>query len=84
MLTDAGWSRKGNNNLTKRKDNKMLENTQNQTMESFMGSFGIVPMTTIKDEGLLSFKNCKDRILNNISQEKSVSYTLYYTMGTTC
>ena len=44
----------------------MLENTQNQTMESFMGSFGIVPMTTIKDEGLLSFKNCKERILNMI------------------
>ena len=44
----------------------MLENTQNQTMESFMGSFGIVPMTTIKDEGLLSFKNCKDRILKMI------------------
>ena len=42
----------------------MLENTQ--TMESFMGSFGIVPMTTLKDEGLLSFKNCKDRILKMI------------------
>ena len=42
----------------------MLENTQ--TMESFMGSFGIVPMTTLKDEGLLSFKNCKDRILDMI------------------
>ena len=42
----------------------MLENTQ--TMESFMGSFGIVPMTTLKDEGLLSFKNCKDRILSMI------------------
>ena len=44
----------------------MLENTQTQTMESFMGSFGIVPMTTLKDEGLLSFQNCKDRILKMI------------------
>ena len=42
----------------------MLENTQ--TMESFMGSFGIVPMTTLKDEGLLSFDNCKKRILDMI------------------
>lgn len=42
----------------------MLENTQ--TIESFMGSFGIVPMTTFKDEGLLSFQNCKDRILKMI------------------
>ena len=42
----------------------MLENTQ--TIESFMGSFGIVPMTTLKDEGLLSFQNCKDRILKMI------------------
>ena len=42
----------------------MLENTE--TMESFMGSFGIVPMTTLKDEGLLSFDNCKDRILKMI------------------
>ena len=44
----------------------MLENTQTQTMESFMSSFGIVPMTTLKDEGLLSFQNCKDRILKMI------------------
>ena len=44
----------------------MLENTETQTMESFMGSFGIVPMTTVKDEGLLSFQNCKDRILKMI------------------
>ena len=42
----------------------MLENTQ--TMESFMGSFGIVPMTTLKDEGLLSVANCKQRILDMI------------------
>ncbi|MBP5344273.1 MAG: hypothetical protein J6Y85_04295 [Alphaproteobacteria bacterium] len=42
----------------------MLENTQ--TIESFMGSFGIVPMTTFKDEGLLSFENCKKRILDMI------------------
>jgi len=42
----------------------MLENTQ--TMESFMGSFKITPMTTLKDEGLLSFQNCKDRILDMI------------------
>ena len=40
----------------------MLENTE--TMESFMGSFGIVPMTTLKDEGLLSVANCKKRILD--------------------
>ena len=43
----------------------MLENTE--TIESFMGSFGIVPMTTLKDEGLLSFQNCKDRILKMIN-----------------
>ena len=66
MSTDVGWSCKGNNNLTKRKEKNMLENTQNQTMESFMGSFGIVPMTTIKDEGLLSFENCKERIKSMI------------------
>ena len=42
----------------------MLENAQ--TMETFMGSFKITPMTTLKDEGLLSFQNCKDRILDMI------------------
>ena len=42
----------------------MVDNVQ--TIESFMGSFGIVPMTTFKDEGLLSFKNCKNRILKMI------------------
>lgn len=49
----------------------MLENTE--TMESFMGSFGIVPMTTLKDEGLLSVANCKKRILDMLKYNKGNS-----------
>ena len=56
----------------------MLENTQ--TIEQFMGSFGIVPMKTAKDEGLLSFQNCKDRILQliqlNIQNFKNNAWSL--------
>ena len=44
----------------------MVDNVQ--TIESFMGSFGIVPMTTFKDEGLLSFENCKERISKTLKQ----------------
>ena len=55
----------------------MVDNVQ--TIESFMGSFGIVPMTTFKDEGLLSFENCKERILGmiklNIQNFKTNAWT---------
>ena len=44
----------------------MLENVNVMSVEDFMSSFGIVPMTTAKDEGLLSFDVCKDRILKLI------------------
>ena len=38
-----------------------------QTIENFMGSFGIVPMTTLRDEGLVSFDVVKDRVLKLIT-----------------
>ncbi|MBP5534241.1 MAG: hypothetical protein J6Y03_01895 [Alphaproteobacteria bacterium] len=44
----------------------MLENTNVMSVEDFMSSFGIVPMTTAKDEGLLNFDTCKQRVLDLI------------------
>ena len=42
-----------------------IENVQ--TIENFMGDFGIVPMTTLRDEGLVSFDVVKERILKLIT-----------------
>ena len=47
---------------------KMSENVNVVGIESFMSSFGIVPMKTAKDEGLMSFDVCKERILNLIQE----------------
>ena len=44
----------------------MSENENVVVIESFMGSFGIVPMKTAKDEGLMSFDVCKQRVLDLI------------------
>lgn len=38
-----------------------------ETIENFMSNFGIVPMETLRDEGLLSFDVVKDRILKFIA-----------------
>ena len=38
-----------------------------ETIENFMSNFGIVPMETLRDEGLLSFDVVKDRILKLIA-----------------
>ena len=44
----------------------MSENVNVVSIEDFMGSFGIVPMATTRDEGLVSFDVCKQRILDLI------------------
>lgn len=45
----------------------MMENTINTiSIETFMSDFGIVPMTTLKDEGLMSVDNCRNRVLELI------------------
>ena len=44
----------------------MSENANVVSIEDFMGSFGIVPMETTRDEGLVSFDVCKQRILDLI------------------
>ena len=44
----------------------MSENVNLVSIEDFMGNFGIVPMATSRDEGLLSFDVCKQRILDVI------------------
>ena len=46
----------------------MSENENVVGIESFMSSFGIVPMETAKDEGLMSFDVCKKRILDIIQE----------------
>lgn len=46
---------------------KMSEFENVETIENFMGSFGIVPMTTLRDEGLVSFDVVKDRVLKLIT-----------------
>ena len=38
-----------------------------ETIENFMSNFGIVPMTTLRDEGLVSFDVVKDRVLKLIT-----------------
>jgi hypothetical protein len=45
----------------------MSENENVLTIENFMGSFGIVPMTTLRDEGLVSFDVVKERVLKLIT-----------------
>ena len=45
----------------------MSENVNVQTIEDFMGSYGIVPMATMRDEGLVSFDVVKERILKLIT-----------------
>ncbi len=37
------------------------------SIETFMGDFGIVPMKTAKDEGLMSVETCKTRVLDLIN-----------------
>ena len=46
----------------------MSENINVGAIENFMSSFGIVPMKTAKDEGLMSFDVCKERILKLINE----------------
>ena len=46
---------------------KMSEFENVETIENFMSNFGIVPMETLRDEGLLSFDVVKDRILKLIA-----------------
>ncbi len=44
----------------------MSENVNVVSIEDFMGNFGIVPMATTRDEGLVSFDVCKQRVLDLI------------------
>lgn len=44
----------------------MSENVNVVSIEDFMGSYGIVPMATTRDEGLVSFDVCKQRVLDLI------------------
>ena len=44
----------------------MSENVNVVSIEDFMGSYGIVPMSTTRDEGLVSFDVCKQRVLDLI------------------
>ena len=44
----------------------MSENVNTVSIEDFMGSYGIVPMATTRDEGLVSFDVCKQRVLDLI------------------
>ena len=46
----------------------MLENENASTIEAFMGDYNITAMKTAKDEGLMSFDVCKERILNIITE----------------
>ena len=46
----------------------MSENVNVVGIESFMSSFGIVPMKNAREEGLMSFEVCKQRILDLIQE----------------
>ena len=46
----------------------MSENENVLTIENFMSSFGIVPMKNAREEGLMSFDVCKQRILDLIQE----------------
>ena len=46
----------------------MSENENVLTIEDFMGSYSIVPMKNAREEGLMSFEVCKQRILDLIQE----------------
>ena len=46
----------------------MSENANVDTIEAFMGDYNITAMETARDEGLMSFDVCKERILNIIAE----------------
>ena len=46
----------------------MSENENVLTIEDFMGSYSIVPMKNAREEGLMSFDVCKQRILELIQE----------------